>query len=168
MRSDRVLIVHSNRLTIPLQTEDPILTHLPIPLVRASSAVVVEEAVQPSAIDAYDARIHDPQTPPISRRNREPVRGDRVLGELRVEVPPRVRKRDLSVRVGLIVRCLRLNLASEDVLRVNELVFVLDVVFHGCADEPDRAGRAFVEETAAGVDGDLAELGVFDVVVGDL
>ena len=70
------------------------------------------------------------------------------------------------MRVGLVVRGFCLDLPEVDVGGVEELVLVDGVVL-GCGPgEPDGPVEGFEKEAAAGVDCDLGEGRVVDVVVG--
>ena len=150
----RIQIVNRNPTGAPFNTINPILTPNPLPLVRTSSAKITEERVQPGTIRQNILRVKDSHSPSISSRDNSIAIFDGSLGEGRVENRGVGWEGDGGDGVGLVVGCFGLDLALEDVLGVGELVLVEGVVFDGCADEPDGAGR-FVEEAAAGVDCDL-------------
>lgn len=122
-------------------------------LIRAMHVVVIEERIQPRAIDQHVARIHDAQPPPGLTRRERRVRVRRERGE-----------GHLGVRVWLVVCRLGLDEAEHDVCGAGELVLVHDVVLDGGAEEPQCARGGFDEKTAAGEDGDLPEIVVFNVV----
>jgi hypothetical protein len=110
MRPHSILIIHRDRLTIAFHTEDAILAYLTIALVRTASAVVVEEAVQPSAINVDDAAVDNAETPAIGSGDGEAVCGDGGLSEARIEVFGSVGEGDFGVGVGLVVCCFCLDL----------------------------------------------------------
>lgn len=119
--------------SISLNTKDPRLTHRTRAHSRARRTIIIKETIQPHAIPEDIVAAHDSQTPsgggagcaiPCAINKR---RKDRVI-ERRIR-----REGDGGVGVGLIVCSFGLDLAHEDVASVDELVFVEDMVFDGCA-----------------------------------
>jgi hypothetical protein len=119
--------------SVPLNTEDPRLTHRPRTHSRTSRTVVVKERVQSDTITEDIITAHNSQTPPRRCARRavpraiDKRRKDRII-ERRVR-----REGNGSIGVGLVVCGLGLDLAHKHIAGVNELVLVEDVVLDGGA-----------------------------------
>lgn len=166
-RAHRMQIIDIRRRVL-LQTQYPTLTSTIIALIRAAVAVVIEEAVQTRAVDQDILAVHDAQTPALCIRHLDTVSAGRVWcgREDGVVESGDARERDCGVGIGLVVCGLGLDGAEEDVRGPNELVLVESVVLDGGAVEPEGPRSGINEHAATGIDGQLGEVGVVDVMVG--
>lgn len=134
-RAHRVQVINVNIVAepIPLNAQDPRLTHRPRPDSRTSRAVIIKKRVQPRSIRKDIITSYNPQAPSRCGTRRAISRTVNKRRKNRVIERRIGRKRDCGIGIGLVVRGLGLYLAHEDVARVDELVLVEDVVLDGGA-----------------------------------
>lgn len=116
--------------------------------------VVIEEAVQSSTVDEDWVRVEDAETPARS-----------AGGEDRVVVCCDSGEGVERVRVGLVVCGLGLDESHKDVTSVDQLVLVQGVMLDSGSVKPDLTDAGFDEESTAGVDADLGERKIFNIVI---
>lgn len=138
----------------------------------AQGAVIVEEAVEPSAIDEDILAINDAQSPghlarssDFRTRNVTLIQGGTVRREVRIaQGRVDVIEGPWSRRIGLIIGRLCLNLAHPDVLGVDELVLVESPVLNTGSDRPDATSLGLDEEATSAIYRDLCTGRILDIM----